>query len=123
MGEQFQLESEVYGALSEFYTALWEHLDVLSEGSRWLHASAILPTEQREARLREQFDSIMSMPVERSLRRSLEDQLHKTIRLCREFEKEVPDDSLRGEVEDWKVTLQELSLESARLEVVNTQGR
>ena len=123
MGEQFQLEAEVYGALSEFYTALWEHLDVLSEGSRWLHASVILPTEQREERLREQFDSIMSMPLERSLRRSLEDQLHKTIWLCREFEKEVSDDSLRGEVDDWKVTLQELSIESARLEVVNTQGR
>ena len=123
MGEQFQSEAEVYGALSEFYTALWEHLDVLSEGSRWLRASAIMPTEQREARLREQFDSIKSMPLERSLRKSLEDQLHKTMSLCREFEKEAPDDSLRGEVEDWKVTLQELSLESARLEVVNTQGR
>lgn len=47
MGERFQSEAGMYGAVSEFYVALWEHLDLLSEGTRWLHASEILPPEER----------------------------------------------------------------------------
>lgn len=61
------------------------------------------------------------MPLESSLRRSLRDQLLKTIRLSREFGKQGGIGALRGQVEDWKVTLQELSTEFARLEVVNAQ--
>jgi hypothetical protein len=122
MGEQFQSEAGMYGALSEFYVALWEHLDLLSERSRWLHASEILPLENRVSKLRQKLDYVVALPLEGSIRRSLHDQLEKTISLSRDFEqKDGRVDSFPSQVEDWKMTLQELSIEFARLEVVNAQ--
>jgi hypothetical protein len=120
MGEQFRLDAETYGTVSEFYVALWEHLDLLMGGTRWLHTYEVLPFEEREAKLVERFEAITSMPLDRRLIDSLRDQLNKTINLARLFKKtEGGDSKVRGQVEDWKITVQELGLEFARLEVVN----
>ena len=122
MGEKFQLNAGIYGSVSEFYVALWEHLDLLVSGTRWLHAYEILPFQEREARLSTRFDTIKSMQIDRRLLDSLRDQQNKTIELAKLFIKTKGADSeIRGRVEEWKVTVQELGLEFARLEVVNSR--
>jgi hypothetical protein len=115
-----KLQPEFYGSVSAFYLALWDHLDALSDQSRWLRAYQISSSEDRTAELSGRFEALQkTLPVDPVLMSSLTDQYQTTLRLAGEFLRRGADDiAFLHQVEDWKATLQSLGLEFARLESV-----
>ena len=114
-----KLDPEFYAKISAFYLALWDHLDALSERSRWLRAHQTLSVQGRTAELSGRLEALQkTLSVDPVLMSSLNDQYQRTLDLAREFLRPggADDTALLHQVEDWKATLQSLGLEFARLE-------
>jgi hypothetical protein len=119
MGNDVSMESELYGSVSEFYLALWAHLDAFSDKSRWLRASETLGPKERVAELYKKFQALQIKPTG-VLMSSISKEFETTLQLADEFmERGATDSALRQRVEDWKATLQNFGLEFARLESVS----
>ena len=120
MANDVTLESKAYGSLSEFYLALWAHIDAFSDESRWFRASAMPSMKERVADLSEKFHMLQNMKLDRVLMSSISNEFETTLHLGQEFmERGATDIALRHRVEDWKATMQNLGLEFARLESVS----
>jgi hypothetical protein len=116
-----KLDPEFYAKISAFYLALWDHLDALSERSRWLRAHQTSSSQDRTAEISRRFEELQkSLPVDPVLMSSLTDHYKRTLGLAHTFlgPREADDAALLHQVEECKTTLQSLALEFARLESV-----
>jgi hypothetical protein len=120
MANDVTAESKAYGSLSEFYLALWAHMDAFSDESRWFRASATPSMKERIAELSEKFHTLQNMKLDGVLMSSISNEFETTLHLGQQFmESGTTDIALRHQVEDWKATMQNLGLEFARLESVS----
>jgi len=118
MANDVTVESKAYGSLSEFYLALWAHMDAFSDESRWFRATPSM--KERIAELSEKFHTLQNMKIDGVLMSSISNEFETTLHLGQEFmERGATDIALRHQVEDWKATMQNLGLEFARLESVS----
>ena len=85
MANHVTVESKAYGSLSEFYLALWAHIDAFSDESRWFRASATPSMKERIAELSEKFHTLQNMKLDGVLMSSISNEFKTTLRLGQEF--------------------------------------
>jgi hypothetical protein len=116
-----KLDPEFYAKISAFYLPLCDHLDALSERSRWLRAHQTSSSQDRTAEILRRFEELQkTLPADPVLMSSLIDHYERTLGLANAFLglRETDDAALLHQVEEWETTLQSLGLEFARLESV-----